>query len=434
MKTLKILKINLLSLIALPLLLLATAGKLTAKALEKAALLLGMLILTVLVFIGFEFFRNPSAFGSVFLALIVFAIIFALVTAILIFLATLAASLAVTVWTWIISLFDGIYNLTYSGFLKLYTVCENDYELISLGGSRPLNACLCFFYTLLHFVNRLIQTVISLALPLSIGLSLFLTGDVLIGMHLQFKKLYGIGLAAYVSRMTLFDRVYGITAVVLLLADGVLALLSLGIEWHEWARELRETSDQLDEGIRRLQNSDWHIAQDESAAQGTGDANMHNQQQNLQQNLLQDLQEHIKNLGPLGDQVEDVLSAGENPLLRNAWNTYFRNLSEITQECSRYKKGIPQDRFKKLIPRIQQLEKQREDVKKRIADLQEAAKDPVKASLFFSGCTTPEKLENRYKSLCKAYHPDTAGGDTESFQKLQAEYTALKEYLARQSG
>ena len=59
-KVFKILKINLLSIIALPLLLLATASKLIAKALEKVAVILGMLFLTLLLVLGFEFFKNPS--------------------------------------------------------------------------------------------------------------------------------------------------------------------------------------------------------------------------------------------------------------------------------------------------------------------------------------------------------------------------------------
>ena len=137
----------------------------------------------------------------------------------------------------------------------------------------------------------------------------------------------------------------------------------------------------------------------------------------------------MQNLESLGDLVEEVLSAKDNALLRSTWGNYFRNLSEIVDECAKYRKGIPVDKFKRLVPRIQQLEKQREDVQEMAQKLLAINNDPVKASVFFAGCNTADKLEKRYKSLCKAYHPDAEGGDTETFQKMQEEYAMLKEVV-----
>ncbi len=59
-KIIKILKINILSLIALPLLLIATASKLIAKALEKISVIIGMLVITLFLIMGFEFVKNPT--------------------------------------------------------------------------------------------------------------------------------------------------------------------------------------------------------------------------------------------------------------------------------------------------------------------------------------------------------------------------------------
>lgn len=134
----------------------------------------------------------------------------------------------------------------------------------------------------------------------------------------------------------------------------------------------------------------------------------------------------MQSLEPLGNLVESVLTVKDNALLRSTWGSYFRNLSDIVEECTKYKKGIPLDKFKRLIPRIQQLEKQREEVKTLAEKLQQTYSDPVQSSVFFVGCNSPEKLEKRYKSLCKAYHPDAEGGDTGTFQKLQEEYEMLK--------
>ena len=48
---------------------------------------------------------------------------------------------------------------------------------------------------------------------------------------------------------------------------------------------------------------------------------------------------------------------------------------------------------------------------------------------FFKGCDTLEKLNKRYKSLAKAYHPDMEAGDTEMMQIINNEYERLKSEL-----
>ena len=99
------------------------------------------------------------------------------------------------------------------------------------------------------------------------------------------------------------------------------------------------------------------------------------------------------------------------------------------EECSKYRKGIPVDQFRKLIPQIQLLEKQRSEVKELADKLQKINNDPVSSSVFFSGCTTVEKLDKRYKALCKTYHPDAEGGDKETFQKMKDEYDEIRKHL-----
>lgn len=418
-KSLKIIKINLLSLIALPLLLVATVSKLTAKALEKLAVILGMLIFTGLLALGFEFFKNPEGGLEVILYLIIFLVIAFLIVMIIIFLVSVAAAIVTAIWAAIIGIFEGIYDLTYAGFLRLYAICENDFQYINLNDKKVLNAILCLFYTILHGINKLIVAVVSCALPASVALSVLLVGYSLFDANRQLKSTFGIGLFQFIGKFDTFSMIYGIVMYIALMAIVVVVLLSLGIEWHEWAMELKMTGEELDESIQKLQNSDWHMARDAEADMDTGDA------------YIENLKEHLDSLEPLGNIVESVLAAEDNALLRSTWGNYFRNLSDIVEECSKYRNGIPRNKFKKLLPRIQQLEKQREEVKSLAEKLQEASLDPLKTSTFFSGCNSLEKLDKRYKSLCKAYHPDSEGGDTETFQKMQEEYARLQEYLKK---
>lgn len=418
-KVLKILKVNVLSLIALPLLLLATACKLIAKALEKVSVILGMLVLTGFLVAGFEFVKNPGS-GLQFIAgLLVLLFLAGLFVALILLLIRFAAAIISAVWNAIIAFFEAIYDFTYIGFLKLYAACENDYQYINLNGKKGLNAFLCLFYTLLRAVNTVIITVISWALIASVILSVLLVASTLLSLNNSMRKTFGLNLFQAIGRFDAFSLVYGIVMFLCIMSLFIVVLLSLGIEWHEWAMELKLTSDELNQNISDLQKNDWHLAHDPELPSETADAYMRN------------LEEHVNSLETLGDLVESILVTKDNALLRSTWGNYFRNLSEIVEECSKYKKGIPLDKFKKLIPQIQQLEKQREDVKTMAEKLKELHADPVKSSVFFSGCNTAEKLEKRYKSLCKAYHPDAEGGDKETFQKMQDEYQNLKEVLTK---
>ncbi len=418
-KFFKVLKVNLLSIIALPLLILATVCKLIAKAMEKLPVIIGILVFTGLLALGFEFVKNPDSGMNVIAGILVAFIVAGLIILVLIAIARLAATVVSVIWYTIIAFFDAIYNVTYTGFLKLFAICENDYQYINLNGKKGLNAVLCLFYTVLRVVNRIIVTVVSFALFASIALSILLIGGALIGLSSDYQKDFGLNLFEAAARFDTFSLVYGIVMFICIMAVFVVVLLSLGIEWHEWAMELKVTSDELTENIRELQSYDWSVA---SAGQGTDTA----LPDETVTACLNNLNEHIAGLNTLGSQVESVLADKDNTLLRSTWGNYFRNLSEIADECSGYKNGIPVDRFKQLIPQIRQLDRQRDEVSKLADKLQLINADPVKSSVFFAGCNTVEKLDKRYKSLCKAYHPDETGGDMETFQKMQEEYTRLK--------
>lgn len=417
-KVLKIIKINVLSLIALPLLLVATACKLIAKALEKIAVILGMGLATWMLSLLFDFIKNPKEGFQLVMNILVYMLIFGLIILVVYLLVTIAAAVVISVWNAIIGFFNSIYNATYVGFLNLYAICEDDYQYISLNGKKVQNALICLFYTILHGINQVIITVISFALPASYILSaLVVIGSVWsINSHMQ--KVLGLNFFQYLGKLDLFSAIYGVVMLVAILAIFVVVLLSLGIEWHEWAQELRMTSSELSGNIKDLQKSKYKFEKGAEDNGETGNA------------YMKIVEEHVAGLDTLGNMVEEVLNAKDNALLRSTWGNYFRNLEAIVDECSKHRKGISSEKFRKLIPQIQLLEKQRSEVKEMAEKLMEIQKNPVTASLFFSGCNTEEKLEKRYKSLCKAYHPDAEGGDKETFQKMKDEYENLKRHFA----
>jgi len=46
-------------------------------------------------------------------------------------------------------------------------------------------------------------------------------------------------------------------------------------------------------------------------------------------------------------------------------------------------------------------------------------------SKWFTGCSTANDIKKRYRELSKKHHPDMPGGNTRTFQEINAEYETL---------
>ena len=176
------------------------------------------------------------------------------------------------------------------------------------------------------------------------------------------------------------------------------------------------TGEELDSDIQNLKERTCGLLEDG--------------EEHAYQDCLELLMDHVDYLDELGGMVEDLLTRTDNALLKSTWSTYFRSLSELAEVCSPENGSLSKDKYQYVISRIHQLDRQRDDVMNLIEQLEKSPRTPVPDSVYFSGCNTMEKLEKRYRSLCKAYHPDSEGGDSESFQRMREEYLAMKERLS----
>lgn len=407
---LKILKINALSLLALPLLLLATMCKLIAKAMDKLALMFGMSSLTLLIYFIFEAIKQPEGFLQWFLLVLVFAVVGFLLVAIIYALIRFG----MVVWNAITGFFNNAYEVTYMSYLKFYETCTTDFE--ALNGEAPKKGYLaaCLFYTIVLGLNKVIITFITISLYLAIGGSVVFVVATLLSLNSNISKTLGINLFTYIANCDTFTKIYGIVFLLAYMATVVIVLLSLGLEWHEWAMELKMTGEQYKEHVQQLQDKKLEAE---------------NTVSDKDKKYMDKLSKHLNEVEKLEPEVERILAAGDNPVLRSAWSDYLKALTNITHTFNSRKEGIPITKFKKLIPKIDALDKQCENIKRLLARRKEEAQNLTKNSAFFSGCNTAEKLEKRYKSLCKAYHPDAEGGDEETFKALQEEYEKIKASL-----
>ena len=112
MKTvLKILKINLLSIIALPLLLIATLSKLIAKALEKFMLLFGMTLTIGVIMLLFELVRDPKSTFQGMILLVICLVIGGIIVAAMLYILSLISKVCMVVINAVIAGFLFVYEL-----------------------------------------------------------------------------------------------------------------------------------------------------------------------------------------------------------------------------------------------------------------------------------------------------------------------------------
>lgn len=412
----KFVKINLLSCIALPLLCIATAFKLVSKAMEKLPLLLSFAGITGFLILGLRILRNPGSLAKTLLQLTLLFVVGGIIVALLVFLVKAAFSILNLVWNQIIRIFDSVYKWTYNAFQYLYRICEDDFDDMVQDGALASIGILCLLFTITKFFSHLLSTILSWALPASILLSILSVGGSIWYLHLQTLQTFGISLSAYIGKFDTFSLIYGLLLFTALEAGICVLLISLGMEWHEWAMELRMTGEELDSDIQNLKERTCGLLEDG--------------EEHAYQDCLELLMDHVDYLDELGGMVEDLLTRTDNALLKSTWSTYFRSLSELAEVCSPENGSLSKDKYQYVISRIHQLDRQRDDVMNLIEQLEKSPRTPVPDSVYFSGCNTMEKLEKRYRSLCKAYHPDSEGGDSESFQRMREEYLAMKERLS----
>lgn len=333
-----ILKINFLSILALPLLLIATVSKLIARAFDKAVIILKMLLIMSVIAIAFEVMKNPGSLLEAIAYLIVALLIGGIFIAILFWIIGIISAFLAVIWEFIIALFEGIYNLSFSGYLKLSEICETSFQIISLKGRKAANGFYCLFYMLLKAVNKLISGIVSLSFALSVLLSVGLVFGSLLYANIKVSEAFGLNIFQYLGKFDTFSVIYGTVLYVVFIAAGVIILISLGMEWYEWSKELRMTSEEYTEYIRQLQENKILMEENANADNTPNDTTMI---------YAHSLETQMGTVESLSHDIDTLQSQKENALLRSYWGDYLRDLMSLAEECNSYKTVSPQMNFKK---------------------------------------------------------------------------------------
>ncbi|MBP5732687.1 MAG: hypothetical protein J6W66_02505, partial [Lachnospiraceae bacterium] len=170
-KVIKVLKINFFSLIAIPLLLIATSFKLMAKAFEKITifLLLGLAALVIIALLVSG--MVPTNLVQLFLGLVVIILFFGAVIGACMWAFAIISGVMALIWSTIIGIMDNLYEVCYNAYLNLFTSCEADYKILSINGQKVPNAIFCLFFTILKALSWIITKLVTLSYVIAFILS-----------------------------------------------------------------------------------------------------------------------------------------------------------------------------------------------------------------------------------------------------------------------
>lgn len=434
-----ILKVNLLSLLALPLLLLSLVFKLVQKALEKALVFVGVACALLALLLLNEIFNNPGGFleglGMTIAILIIGGAILGIVIMVLVFCGGIAATVLTAVLTAVMALLGMGFELFHGGYLRLYDICSQEFECLKASETAKARFG-CIFWYLLYGLHQVLVFLLSMMFPLSLvaagGFVVYAIVDVYRSIHGTF----GIGIVSYLSMFSVTNVVFTVLDFVIIVLSVVVVVISLGIEWSEWGKTLKAAAQGTD--------ADWaYLAQQSTRLETMDEAELTfaagKEQQYCQQHMDQ-LNERLANMELLYEQVGAALQLEEDSALRYRFSEYMEKLNLICEELSHFQGEVPCNLFEqRVIPLITAAVRQEKEINKDVLRIlnkhAHTGKGKYAELEFFSGCTSQEALKSRYRALCKIYHPDQ-GGDTETFQQMHQQYEQRQRELesVEQSG
>lgn len=424
---LKVIKVNILSLLAFPLFVVALAAKLVRQALEKflvfvgvGAAVIGLVILKALIQDPGKFFQNIF-----FLLIISLFTIFSIVFVLIYLVGSLAAAITKTIIAALMAVFEYIFMCLYKGWSYLYDVCESDYDNLKDKSTTKLPALACVGWHLLRFVNFITIKLLTRAVPLSIAASAGFVVYAILFTYDEMDRVYGMSPFEYLKSIPQIDAVFAVLYFAVTVLGIIAILISLGMEWKELGEEMgMNFSGTIPASLAR--KSDRAIPA-EAFLKQSEDSFEEGKSTQRCQHYLDTLVELIDGLGDLNRQVDAAMSISRDPVMEQKFHEYINLINILTEQMSAYESGIDAEVFKRVfIPQIEKaIQLSREINKETLRIISQNASSAVGDNNhsfdFFSGCLTEEDIKRRYKALCRAYHPDV-GGHEETFKILQNQY------------
>ena len=312
------LKINIVSLFALPFLLIATFVKMIERALAKIKTVAIMLLLTAVAVLIIFFANNRDILPTHIKTTLIVIAVCGVVLSILGIVFKMASVVMKIIVAGFRLIFDTIYKAAYSFYMSLVSTAADDYADLCYDISPVIAAIICVFYHLLKLINLLI---IAFA-----GVSLFVfilaSGGFAYLWYTKIKAAvavtFGLSMGEYLGSLQTWSLISSGLLFLIIVADVAVVLVSLGLEWTGWSKELTFDDDTGDRYLDMLED-DEETFREISVEENDEDFEYY-----------EIVSDHLLGAGDLMDEIRDAKEIKSNPLLENMSNEYFRALSDIT--------------------------------------------------------------------------------------------------------
>lgn len=231
MKALKLIAVNLLSVLYIPLFLFSTVSILISRALSKTHIIvlsgLGIALLTFIHnLISFDDVRFRMA--MLFFFLLLFIILFVL--------AVMFASAAIiSAATIIASFFDFLHKVSNDLCDAILNKCEA--LMLNKSDGQKSSAMTCPVFVFAKLLRKMVITVFSKAGILAVIAGVFIIIGIPILLHFRFLNDYGVGLIGFLKLFPIVEIIFTVFYALTIMAAATTIILKLGLEWSDWGTE-----------------------------------------------------------------------------------------------------------------------------------------------------------------------------------------------------
>lgn len=420
MTILKVLKINFFSIITIVLFLVAFTSKLLEIIISELIIIKNVLISILVViavyqiiYYGFDLLESYLTFVVCFSICTIVSAMFSIIRNTIYFIIMSLIKLFTYLWTEAIYFFSYTYTLCYSSSLKLTALCERDFEFISLSRKKVINVLYCVFYFLSKGIRKSINIICYCGIIIAIVFSVLCSFSFGLLANKYFNKYYSENIIDLLKQHNNLSAIAEISICLIIIIGIFTLLILIGLDLHAWSKDLNKPTV-LNSDINFNNYEETPIAQNEET---------YFKYNNMFYKSIEDIE-------TLACEVQEIFNKDKDSEIIVFWNEYLLNVKEVCSAFNSFDKKGKAHRFEiqSLIPKIINIKNYHKNLIEQINDCKIRMVNQSSKAVFFSDCDTLDKLEHRHKILCKAYHPD-AGGEEETFKKMQNEYESLKTKL-----
>lgn len=235
----RIMKINVLSIIALPILLLAMVMKIASKGVKKAKEVIAVLALSVAVILIFEIIGSKADLMDIVLWTALFMGLFAIVIVGVVIILSLAGVVIAIIAETLSQGFEAVYAGLYFLFSALFNQCEKEYNQILEMSSPIAKGMACVFYKVLQGVKSVISFFLKNAVAIMVIVSILLMVGGLLSFNIVSFRDFGVSYWTMIKLFSKYEIVYGVVLYLVFYFGLSKFLINLGTDLHNWDLEMK---------------------------------------------------------------------------------------------------------------------------------------------------------------------------------------------------